>query len=78
MNAITGSLECPVCGAEMKITKTGRGELTQWRRFKCTCGHCEDRKEDNSTSFHTHALFALDGFQEFPLNEKKSKTDPVD
>jgi hypothetical protein len=60
----------------MKMTKTVRGELTQWRRFKCTCGHCEDRKEDDSPSFDAHALFALDGFQEFPLREKKGKTDP--
>jgi hypothetical protein len=53
----------------MKLTKTFRDGLALCRRFRCTCGHCEDRKEDNYSPISmAHKLFAVDGFQEFPSN----------
>ena len=66
VNATMMSLVCPVCGAEMKRIKTEHGTFVRWHRFKCTCGHCEDRKEDGSVSANPHSLLAVDGFQEFP------------
>ena len=61
----------------MKMTKTVRGEPTQWRRFKCTCGHCEDRKDDNSPVWMPRSLVAVDAFQELPLDEKDGAPHPV-
>ncbi len=34
-------------------------------RFKCTCGHCEDLKDDKPPSQgNTREVFVLKGFQE--------------
>jgi hypothetical protein len=66
MNATTMSILCPVCGAEMKRTKTELSAFTRWSRFKCTCGHCEDLKQDGAPALEPHLLLAIEGFQEFP------------
>jgi hypothetical protein len=57
---------CPVCGAEMKIKRLERGASAGWIKYKCTCGHTEDRKDDGSYVLMTHSLLAIDGFHEFP------------
>jgi C4-type Zn-finger protein len=59
-------LACPVCGAQMEIVKTVRDTLVEWSRFRCTCGHSEDRKSDGQPASLKHSLAAIDGFQEFP------------
>ena len=33
-------------------------------RFRCTCGHCEDLKEEERTAGSSNGAFVLDGFQE--------------
>jgi hypothetical protein len=50
----------------MKRTKTELAAFTRWSTFKCTCGHCEDRKEDGAPASEPHSLLAIEGFQEFP------------
>ncbi|HXT39885.1 MAG TPA: hypothetical protein VN887_07675 [Candidatus Angelobacter sp.] len=36
-------------------------------RFRCTCGHCEDLKDDKPLrGDNTRELIVLDGFQELP------------
>ena len=50
----------------MKKTKTELGMFARWGRFKCTCGHSEERKEDGSPASKAHPLLAIEGFQEFP------------
>lgn len=66
MNAKTNALKCPVCGAEMKVSRLTRGTPSQWFQFRCTCGHSEDRKDDGTEVSITHSLFAVEGFKEFP------------
>ena len=61
----------------MKMVKTVRGGLAHWSRFKCTCGHCEDRKEDMSPFSARHSLFAVDRFPAFALDGKKGTAHPV-
>jgi hypothetical protein len=61
----------------MESTKTVCGGLAQWRRFKCTCGHCEDRKEDMSPFSARHSLLAVDRFQAFALDGKEGTAHPV-
>jgi len=50
----------------MKRTKTELSAFTRWSRFKCTCGHCEDLKQDGAPALEPHLLLAIEGFQEFP------------
>jgi len=33
-------------------------------RFKCTCGHCEDRKDDKPLQGNGHEVLLLEGFQD--------------
>jgi C4-type Zn-finger protein len=66
MNEKTVSLACPVCGAEMKKIKTVQDKFSQLSKFKCTCGHSEDRKEDSSSTLMTHSRSEIEGFKEFP------------
>jgi hypothetical protein len=42
-------------------TKLGRS-----RRFKCTCGHSEDLKDDDHARAREHEVLSLEGFQEMP------------
>ncbi len=40
------------------------GHLT---RYRCRCGHCEDRKESGaSPPEHGHQVLELEGFEELP------------
>jgi hypothetical protein len=64
------AFRCPVCGAEMKISKPARATPAQWIRFRCTCGHAEDRKDDGTEVSMTHSLRAVEGFEEFPPKGK--------
>jgi hypothetical protein len=70
MNEKTSILKCPVCGADMKISKPASGTPPQWIRLRCTCGHSEARKDDGTEASMPHVLMAVDGFKEFPSQEK--------
>ena len=61
------SVKCPVCGGIMNRVKALPTKLARLVRYKCTCGHCEDLK-DNEPLRHDKAqeLVVLDGFQELP------------
>jgi hypothetical protein len=64
MNAETNALKCPVCGAQMKVSKLSNTSSTTLIRVRCTCGHSEDRKEDGTEVLMTHSLMAMDGCKE--------------
>jgi transposase-like protein len=66
MNEKTIPVVCPVCGAEMEKVKTVQDKFIQLSKFKCTCGHSEDRKEEGSSTSMTHSGSAIEGFKEFP------------
>jgi hypothetical protein len=42
-------------------TKVGRS-----KRYKCTCGHSEDLKDDQPVHANPDEVLNLDGFQEIP------------
>jgi len=69
MNAIAVSLVCPVCGAGMEKTKTTRAAHanTSMSRFRCTCGHSEEREEAPAAGLGGEPGSGIAGFQEFPL-----------
>ncbi len=61
------ALTCPVCGGPMKWVKVLPDKLARLVRFRCTCGHCEDLKDNKpSPSDNTQERLALEGFQELP------------
>jgi len=64
MNEKTDSVVCPVCGAEMKKMKTVQDKFNQLSKFKCTCGHSEDRKEHSSSTSMAHSRSAIEGFKD--------------
>ena len=65
MNA--DSLKCSVCGGTMKPVKALSAKSGRLVRFKCTCGHCEDLKENKpSLDGSAQEPLVLEGFQELP------------
>ena len=61
------SLKCPVCGAAMTRVKVLPAKCAGLVRFRCTCGHCEDLKDDKAVrGDNKRELLVLDGFQELP------------
>jgi hypothetical protein len=57
---------CPVCGGPMTRVKVLPNKLSGLVRYKCTCGHCEDVKDDHKTTPKFDESFVLEGFQELP------------
>jgi hypothetical protein len=48
---------------------TVAGKLGRARRYKCTCGHCEDLKDESSLTGlrrEPEEALNLEGFQEIP------------
>jgi len=43
------SLKCSVCGGVMRRVKLLPIKFGRLIRFRCTCGHCEDLKDDRSS-----------------------------
>jgi transposase-like protein len=65
MNSET--LKCPVCGATMSRVKVLPAKFAGLVRFRCTCGHCQDLKDNEASRYqNARELVALDGFQELP------------
>jgi hypothetical protein len=61
------SLKCSVCGGTMQGVKALSTKLGQLIRFKCTCGHCEDLRDDTPVPRgKNRQALVLDGFQELP------------
>ena len=48
----------------MHRVKVLPSKLAQLNRYRCTCGHCEDIKDDRDSASHQSETFALEGFQE--------------
>lgn len=61
----SGSVTCPVCGGTMNRAKGGPKGMPDMVRYKCTCGHCEDRKDDPESVAQSEEAF-IEGFQEIP------------
>jgi hypothetical protein len=60
------SLKCAVCGGAMRMITVVATKLGRSRRYKCTCGHTEDVKEDNDSRNRHNEVLDLEGFQELP------------
>ena len=59
------SLKCSVCAGTMHRVKVLPIKFGRLVRFKCTCGHCEDRKDDKLPQHvNGHEILHLEGFQE--------------
>ena len=59
------SLNCSVCGGTMHRVKVLPIKFGRLIRFKCTCGHCEDLKDDKPPrQGNTREVLVLEGFQE--------------
>jgi len=59
------SLNCSVCGGTMHRVKVLPIKFGRLIRFKCTCGHCQDLKDDKPPSQgNKREVFVLEGFQE--------------
>ena len=61
----------------MELRKTVTGGLARWMRFKCKCGHCEDRKDDMSPFSARHSLLAVDRVPELALDGKEGTAPPA-
>ena len=48
----------------MHRVKVLPSNLSQVNRYRCTCGHCEDVKEDPQAASQSAQNFVLEGFQE--------------
>lgn len=58
-------MKCAVCGGTMHPVKVLPVKFGRLVRFKCTCGHCEDRKVDKpQPRENTREALVLEGFQE--------------
>ena len=60
MNASQDTHECPVCGATMHTARTIQTGATLLRRLRCTCGHLEEIKSDDSHGGTIRPLIAVD------------------
>ncbi len=49
----------------MNRAKGGPKGMPDMVRYKCTCGHCEDRKDDPESVAQSEEAF-IEGFQEIP------------
>jgi len=45
MHTTLESPKCPVCNEAMKPDKVSSGPFGRTGRYRCTCGHCEQRDE---------------------------------
>ncbi len=50
----------------MKMIAVVAVKMGRVRRYKCTCGHLEDLKEDKTAPTPVHEILNLEGFQEIP------------
>ena len=57
-------LKCSVCGGDMHQVKVLPIKFGRLIRFKCTCGHSEDLKDDKPARPNGHEVLVLEGFQE--------------
>jgi len=58
-------LKCSVCGGTMHRVKVLPIKFGRLIRFKCTCGHSEDQKDDKPPpQGNTREVLVLEGFQE--------------
>src|SRR5690348_10796034 len=64
MNAVKNDRSCSICGGRMQRVKVLPKHLGPLIRYKCTCGHCEDLKEEETTAETSQGSFVLEGFQE--------------
>jgi hypothetical protein len=61
------SSRCPVCGGTMNRLNMSQSKSSRLVRFKCTCGHSEDLKDDKPLLRDgPQESLALEGFQELP------------
>jgi hypothetical protein len=59
------SLKCSVCGGAMHRVKVLPIKFGRLIRFKCTCGHSEDVKDDKPLAQgNGHVVLIVPGFQE--------------
>ena len=59
------SLKCSVCGGTMHRVKVLPIKFGRLIRFKCTCGHSEDQKDEKPLAQgNGRALLIVPGFQE--------------
>ena len=59
-------MKCSVCGGTMRMVAVVATKLGRSRRYKCTCGHSEDLKDDDHARAREHEVLNLEGFQEIP------------
>jgi hypothetical protein len=45
MNTNGSVPHCPVCGGAMRVVGKAAAQFERVARFRCTCGHVEDRKD---------------------------------
>lgn len=57
------SFKCSVCGGVMRMVTVVADKSGRSKRYKCTCGHIEDLKEEQWRKLESEAL-DLEGFQE--------------
>jgi hypothetical protein len=50
----------------MRMVAVVSTKLGSLKRYKCTCGHSEDHKEDQQANAQLDDAFNLEGFQEMP------------
>jgi hypothetical protein len=61
------SVKCSVCGGAMRKVTVVSTKEGVCHRYKCTCGHSQDIKEDPSDPNADPAdTLILEGFQELP------------
>ncbi len=58
------SVKCSVCGGQMRMVRVVTEKLGRLKRYKCTCGHCEDLRDVSTSQDASDEPLMLDGFQE--------------
>ena len=59
------SQKCSVCGGVMRRVKVLPNSLANLVRYKCTCGHWQDLKDEKTARSESGSeLLVLEGFQE--------------
>jgi hypothetical protein len=48
----------------MRMVRVVAEKLGRLKRYKCTCGHCEDLKDSSASQHDRDEPLTLDGFQE--------------
>lgn len=59
------SLKCSICGGVMRRVKVLPNSLASLVRYKCTCGHWQDLKDERAAHSQSgNEVLVLEGFQE--------------